>query len=125
MKPERPVVVLVFAILNLVFGGLGILGFLCGGIVLAFVFAAFSSAPPGTAIPHFPSGLVTLFAVLFIYGFIMAVVLILSGIGLLNMRRWARNAAIAYSIITIVYSIVATVINISYVGPTMQKWQSD
>jgi hypothetical protein len=125
MKPERPVVVLVFAILNLVFGGLGILGFLCGGIILAIVFAALSSAPAGTAFPHFPSGLVTLFVVLFIYGFIMAVVLVLSGIGLLNMKRWGRNTAIAYSIITIVYSIVATVINITYIGPTMQKWQSD
>jgi hypothetical protein len=125
MKPERPVVVLVFAILNLVFGGLGILGFLCGGVILAIVFAALSNAPAGASLPPFPSGLVTVFAVVFIYGFIMAVVLTLSGIGLLNMKRWGRNAAVAYSIITIVYSIVATVLNITYIGPTMQKWQND
>jgi hypothetical protein len=125
MKPERPVVVLVFAILNLVFGGLGILGFLCGGIILVFMFAVFSSAPAGTPIPPLPSGLITIFAVIFIYSLIMAVVLVLSGIGLLNMRPWARKAAIAYSIITITYSIVATVLNITHIGPTMQKWQND
>jgi hypothetical protein len=125
MRPERPVVVLVFAILNLVFGGLGIAGFLCGGIILGFMFLVFSSAPAGTPIPPLPSGLITVFVVLFVYGFIMAVVLILSGIGLLNMKRWGRNTAIAYSIITIVYSVVITVINITYIGPTMQKWQDD
>ena len=125
MKPERPVVVLVFAILNLVFGGLGVLGFLCGGVIFAFVFAALSSAPGGAPIPQFPPGLVTLLVIVFIYSFIMAIVLIISGIGLLNMKRWGRNTTIAYSIITIVYSVVSTVLNIAYIGPTMQKWQSE
>jgi len=39
MKPERPVVVLVFAILNIVFGGLQLIGLFCGGIALVFLFA--------------------------------------------------------------------------------------
>jgi hypothetical protein len=125
MKPERPVIVLVFAILNLVFGGMGILGFVCGGAAMAFVFVVLSNAPAGTTMPSFPSGLITFFVVIFVYGFIMAVVLTLSGVGLLNMKRWARNTAIAYSIITIVYSITTTVINITYAGPMMQKWQRD
>jgi hypothetical protein len=125
MKPERPVVVLVFAILNLVFGGLAILGYFCGGLALIFVFAVFSSAPSGPSFPPLPSGLVTLFVVIFLYGFIMAIALILSGIGLLNMKPWARKTAIVYSIITIVYAIVALVLNITYVGPVMQKWQDE
>jgi hypothetical protein len=125
MKPERPVVVLVFAILNLVFGGITILSFLCGGIVVAFVFAALSRVPGGTPITPLPSGLVTFFIAVFIYGFIMSIVLILSGIGLLNMRPWGRKTAIAYSIVTIAYTIIATVINITYAGPAMHKWQRD
>jgi hypothetical protein len=125
MKPERPVIVLVFAILNLVFGGMGIVSFICGGVAVAFVFAILSNSPAGRTIPSFPSGLVVFFAVIFVYGFIMAVVLTISGVGLLNMKRWARNTAIAYSIITIAYSITTTVINITYAGPTIQKWQKD
>jgi hypothetical protein len=45
MKPERPTIVLVFAILNLVFGGMGIIGFVFGAIIAALVFAVLSSGP--------------------------------------------------------------------------------
>src|SRR5438105_3654418 len=125
MKTERPVVVLVFAILNLIFGGLALLGYFCGGIGLIFMVAIFSNAPAGPSFPPLPSGLIALFVVLFFYGFIMAGVLILSGIGLLSMKPWARKAAIIYSVITIVYALIAFVINITYVGPVMQRWQDE
>lgn len=125
MKAERPVVVLVFAILNLVFGGFAILGYFCGGLALLFMFAIFSGAPAGTDAPSLPSVFVALIVGLFLYGFIMALVLIWSGIGLLNMRPWARKLAIAYGIITIVYAIIALIINIAYAGPVMQKWQNE
>jgi len=125
MNAERPVVVLVFAILNLVFGGLAILGYFCGGLGLLFFFAIFSNAPGGASFPPLPSGLIALFVVLFVYGFIMALVLIWSGIGLLSMQPWARKAAIVYSIVSIVYAVIALIINITYAGPVMQKWQDE
>jgi hypothetical protein len=84
-----------------------------------------SSAPPGAGIPAFPSGLITYFAIVLVYTLIMAVVLAVSGIGLLNMKKWARNTCIAYSIITITHSILSPIIYVTYVGPSMQNWQKD
>src|SRR3989442_1766393 len=51
MKPERPVVVLVFAILNIVFGGFGTLGMCCAGVMTVFFGAMFSSVPSSAHLP--------------------------------------------------------------------------
>jgi hypothetical protein len=125
MSRERPVIVLVFAILNLVFGSLGAVGSLCGGIAIAFLGVIFSNAPAGTPVPRFPSGFVTLMAIALTYSVIMSGVLIIAGVGLLNMRTWGRKTSVVYSVITIAYSLIYMVINITYVSPTIQKWEKD
>src|ERR1700758_1084139 len=49
MPKERPVVVLVFAILNIVFGSLGLVYSLCSGAAMGLVYGLLSSA--GSALP--------------------------------------------------------------------------
>jgi ABC-type transport system involved in cytochrome bd biosynthesis fused ATPase/permease subunit len=53
---------------------------------------------------------------------ILGVVLLISGIGLLNMGGWARIAAIAYSIVTIVVQLAELVYQLFYVNPVVNRW---
>ena len=83
----------IFAILNIVLGGLGMLA----GVVVLLVFGGIAGLVPftGDSDAMVGSAVITL-----IGGVIMAVVLVLSlpmliaGIGLLNFRPWARILAI-------------------------------
>lgn len=123
MKPERPVVVLVFAILNIIFGSLGTLAMCCVGVMTAFLGVAFSNAPAGASIPRFPPDVVVYLAIIVVSHLILSVLLLASGIGLLNMRAWARRASIAYGVVTITMSIINMPVSIIFVAPQMEKWQ--
>ena len=46
MNRQRPTVVLVMAILNFVFGGLGLFGVVCGGLALLVLVSLAKNAPP-------------------------------------------------------------------------------
>src|SRR5437763_636365 len=109
MAKQRPTMVLVIAILNFVFGGLGILGSCVGGIV-CLVMLNLPDPPPGQPNP-FPNALkflanevpsYTAFVMAgLVVGIIMAAALVLAGIGLLRMRPWARLTCILYGFVQI------------------------
>ncbi|HEV2950375.1 MAG TPA: hypothetical protein VGX70_23545 [Gemmataceae bacterium] len=123
MKPERPVVVLVFAILNIIFGGLGTLGMCCVGIMVVFLGAIFSSAPASANIPQLPTDVVVYFVIVIVSHLILSLLLLVSGIGLLNMRAWARRGSIAYGVATIAISMINAPVYVAFVAPQMEKWQ--
>src|SRR5262245_19730238 len=108
--PQRPMPVTVIAVLNFIFGGLGLLSALCGGLALLFVVLMFQNmpAPPGggpnpgkelgnvfTSIP----GFVPFTIISTILNSVLAIVLIVAGIGLLRMRNWGRITSMVYAVI--------------------------
>jgi hypothetical protein len=123
MKPERPVVVLVFAILNIIFGGLGTLAMCCVGVMVVFLGAIFSSAPASANIPQLPTDVIVYFVIVIVSHLILSLLLLVSGIGLLNMRAWARRGSIAYGVATIAISIINAPVYVAFVAPQMEKWQ--
>jgi hypothetical protein len=123
MKPERPIVVLVLAILNIIFGSLGTLAMCCVGAMTVFLGVVFSNAPAGAKPPPFPPDVLVYFAIVVVSHLVMSLLLLASGIGLLNMRAWARRASIAYGIVTIAMSIINMPVSIVFVAPQMEKWQ--
>lgn len=56
-----------------------------------------------------------------VIGLLMAVVLLASSIGSLKLKPWARKGMIAYSIITIILTIVNTVVQVAVVMPEMMN----
>jgi hypothetical protein len=60
-----------------------------------------------------------------IMGGLMAVVLIVAGVGLLRLRPWAWWACIVYSVYTILATIVNTVYTMAVVNPAMQQWAAE
>jgi hypothetical protein len=125
MNRERPVIVLVFAILNIVFGTLGALCSFCSGIMSGFAFGimnAVSTAGPMTPVPH---TVLVIGIIEYAIGFILCGGLAVSGIGLLTMKSWARKIAVVVAVLGIVVMIIVTTISITYVNPTIREWQSE
>jgi len=125
MRNERPVIVLVFAILNIVFGGLGIICSFCSGTSVGLAAGMMSAAGSTMPLTPIPSSLLTISIVEYAIGFILSAILTVSGIGLLGMNPWARRLSVAVSALGIAYALSWSTINIGYVNPAMQKWQTE
>jgi hypothetical protein len=140
MARQRPAVLTVMGILNLVFGSLGLLCGLCGGIGFLFILggagqggAGFGGGPNPFAaeadkwrfmsqeIPAFPAVRIGELVV----GFLFSTCLIVSGIGLLNMRGWGRVLALLYSLFTILLTLGSLIFTLAVVNPVQQRWILD
>jgi hypothetical protein len=135
MPPKKkPPVITVFGILNIIFGGLGLLGAICGGLA-TFAFAQVTMPGPGN--PPNPikdmleymdkhAPLYTTYMIFeIVIGLIMAVILIVAGIGLLKVRPWARWLSIAYAGVRLVLILVGLVLAILIFNPVLADWQAD
>jgi hypothetical protein len=100
--PPRPTSVTVFGILNIVFGGLGLL---CTPFGLIAIFVMPNVVNPSG------SALVWLLLSSFI-GFICTILLLTVGIGLLYQKAWARIWCLGYGWFAIIWGIVGMIVNI-------------
>jgi hypothetical protein len=122
MTRRRPTVILVVGIFNLILAGLGVLSLLCFGALVTFVgaFIGFFSLKRGDLLPppfklnylFFNGGLVLLTSAL----------LLISGIGLLRMKPWARWASVISGAILTLMPVGGLVFNIVYFNPAMEQW---
>jgi hypothetical protein len=129
-RPERPSSVLVVAILQIAFGSLGLLFSLCGG-AMQLAGGAKVFAPPGGAqavgpdvegmirarVPYYDTWQAGGLAL----GVLSGAVMLVSGIGLLRMRSWARRVTIGYAFYNIVVTIVNFVFALTVTAPVMRE----
>jgi hypothetical protein len=135
MKRERPTSVLVLAILQIVFGSLCFLLTTCGG---AFQLASANKMfkpPPGQGalkedpeekleklmeqkVPVYKSIQVAQLGL----GLVLSVALVVSGIGLLKLRPWARTLALAYAVISILETICSIVYELLFAMPVLREF---
>jgi hypothetical protein len=137
MARKRPTVLTVMGVLNIVFGGLGLACYLCVGLGLVLLFASVGGAGgafPGGINPiadmwDFMKRDVPGFAAISIgqilLSFVMSIILVVAGIGLLIMKPWGRVLSICYSIVTILAQIGALVFQLAIVNPATQRWAQD
>jgi hypothetical protein len=125
----------------MVFGALGIVGGLCGGAGLLFLFKAMpkfaaqaQAARPGTPpMPDFFAlldkhvpGFVTYIWVSLGIAALMGMLLVACGIGLLKMRGWARWGSILYATVTILMQLAGVYFQLtSNMGPAMAAYQRE
>ncbi len=125
MARQRPTAVTVMGILNIVFGSLSLLCLACSGIILLIM--ANQSGLGNPVLELFEAmrreipGYVPVTILSLTLGVLMAVLLIVAGIGLLNMRGWGRVLSIVYGIVTILTQIGAMIYQFAYVNPAMQR----
>lgn len=138
MYRHRTTPILVLAILHLVGGGLGLFGSLCGCGGLLMSNALSSAIPtmpqrPGQPPPppnaneinkymndHVP-GYLAYTVIALVLSFLLDIMLISGGIGLLNMHPWARWLSLAYAPLSILVRLVGFVYQLVWVMPAMES----
>jgi len=125
LSTVRPTILTVLGILNLVFAGLGVIGLM----IMFAMLAAVDTLRLGTPNPVFDAlrtnEVYRNFTILqTAVGCLSIIVLIASGVGLLQMRRYGRTLAIVYSIYALLAGVVGMIINIAFVfGPMLENAQ--
>lgn len=100
----RPTPVTVFGILNIVFGGLGLL---CTPLAIA---ALWIPQQPGMS--QLGPAMMAYTIVGYIVGFFCAILLLAAGIGLLYQKRWARQCSYGYGWFAIVWGIIGIILTV-------------
>lgn len=104
---KPPGVIKVFGILNIVFGGMGLL---CSPLSLIALVVPMSSKQQFGYTPFMVHWLI----VSVIIGMMGAVVMLASGIGLCKMKEWGRKLAIYYAIFGCIMPIISTIVTLSH-----------
>ena len=110
---ERPTPVLVFGILNIIFGVWSLLG-------APFSFWSVLSADPATnpAAAVYSNQLIRNWTLMSgALAVLTGLILIIAGIGLLQMRSWSRVLSIGYAIFAIVLGVITTMFNVAVLMP--------
>jgi hypothetical protein len=118
---SRPASLIVFGILNILFGVLG----LCGTAGSSVIF--FMDLPRDPAIPNPMLDLIAsnptfrlFMQVTFVLGGLASLVLLVAGVGLLLTKAWGRTLSVGYAWYAIVAGIVGLLVNWVYVmQPTL------
>jgi hypothetical protein len=110
---KRPTSVTVFGILNIVFAAFGILSVF--GSVMLFAATSATSNNPVIRIIHNNPAYAAWLEVSIGLGLIVSGALLAAGIGLLQLKPWARIISIVYSIYSLVMVPVGTAISYVYV----------
>ena len=117
----KPGSIKVFGILNIVFGALGLV---CGGFgVLVFFLATqspeFANEFNRSISSQYAKGYVRLLQISSCFYFILSVIQIACGVGLLKEKNWGRTGSLGYAVLSILSSIASTIGNIMLAkGPT-------
>jgi fumarate reductase subunit D len=133
--PERPTSITVLSILNIIFGSLGTLLYCCGGAGILFMLSMLNSAGSDPQVQELKTMWQTLENNIpgwnaFLIGSMVAalitsVILLLSGIGLLNMKNWGRMLGLTYAVLAIIVQLGSIGYNMAVVNPAMAKLQTE
>jgi hypothetical protein len=135
MPQKRPVAVVVIAVLQLVFGAIG----LCGSAVQltgaqnALTTATQVNPPPGQPSPPTAQDIEnylekkvpnyhTLTLADGVVDLVLSVLMVASGIGLLQLRSWGRLLAVVYAVLSILAKVAGTAFAFALVVPAMSDF---
>ena len=117
---RKPASLMVFGILNLVFGVLGLCSYACGSLML--VPNPDLQQDPFYELIHQSPSYQAFLVVSMGLGSVASIVLIAAGIGLLAAANWGRVLSIVYSLYALAMGIVGIAVNIMFlVVPLMEK----
>lgn len=121
---QRPTSVMVFGILNIVFGAMEFLGTLLSFLLIFLMPQIHTALPNSSAIDIVMRTpfLRTWSIGVGIVSIIATIVLIAAGIGLLRMKPWGRVASLGYAIYALCAGIIGQIINYIFLfGPLMEE----
>ena len=106
----KPASIKVFGILNIVFGAMGLI---CGGVGALFWFFAaripeFAEEFEQSMSAQYAEGYDVLVLASSCFYFLLSVLQVACGIGLLKEREWGRSGSVGYAVLTILYYVAYT-----------------
>ena len=127
-RSKRPTIISVIGILNIVFGSLGLATVICcvGPGLIMGQFAAQMPMPKAQGQPQMENPLAAMNAIpgyiatqcaQIGMGSLTGGLLLVSGIGFMKMKPWARTTAMIYSIIAMLWGVAAWIIQQKFVNP--------
>ena len=120
LPPERPTSVTVFGILNLILGGLGLCRNTMTGAELISPSSEMFRTSPTLAMMD-ESAIFCFFIIISVsLSFVAAVVLMISGIGLLKLRPYGRQLAIVFGIYSVAMKIIGLLVNVFVLFPRLK-----
>ena len=129
MARKRPTAVLVMGILNIVFGSLGLICLICGGLVILVLFAGGAAAQENRDVYTFVDkevpGYIAVTIANLVLRTVLTIILLISGIGLLSMQSWARWGSVTYGVIVILLSIASPVYQLAVLNPALDEWERE
>jgi hypothetical protein len=131
MAPQRPAFLLIFAILHLTFGGIGLLCCVCGGVMdlVGTPSALAKSNDPASAAQALRkevteqvlSQRVPLYRAYSVgnrvSSVLSSILLVAAGAGLLLVKSWGRWLSVAYALWSLLVNLVAFVYNLVFFAP--------
>jgi hypothetical protein len=131
---KKPTAVFVFGILNIVFGAMSLISFLCCGVVIGglygVVMSAYGNAPPevqkdlddlGRAFVDNVPGLVAFLIAYFAVGLMLGLMQIISGVGLVRIRPWARWMCVLWGVLEIMTIALSLFYLLAILNPGLEK----
>ncbi len=122
-SPRRTAAALTFGILNLIYGGIGLICNPVNGLGNAVAKTPPGGLPPGgnnlifeiALRPEYRRGMVAFAAV----GFVSCAILVTAGIGLLAMKAWGRRACLWYATLSLFATLCNLIFVAIYIGSPM------
>jgi hypothetical protein len=116
---QRPTSVSVFGILNIIFACFGVIGIL--GSIAMFYLPNNSNNPVLKIMQDNPT-YAAFMKISIPLGILSSVMLLTAGIGLLNLKNWARLLSIGYAIYAILFGVLGAVLNFLFIiRPLLEK----
>jgi hypothetical protein len=113
---QRPVIVTIFGILNIVFGVLGLMGMVATLVMFTFMDA---SANPALKVMNDNPNYLAWLKLNIPLGLLSCIAVIVAGIGLLKLKEWARKLSLAYAVYALVIGIIGVGLNYLWVTRPM------
>jgi hypothetical protein len=132
MPRQRPTVILIIAILHFVFGGIGLLCNICGG-VMELVGTPQAQAGAGDAqqarrkevTEQVLSTRIPLYRAYSVGNRVSSVLsctlLIASGVGLMLVQSWGRWLSVAYAVLAIIVNLIVLIYTIAFFTPAYEE----
>jgi hypothetical protein len=121
IRRRRPIAAVFFGVTNIVVGALGLVFYCCSGLMVT-ILAAERSGALWAFLSDNLRILNPMVAAYIVASLLICLLLLISGLGLLNLHNWGRLVSIVCAVLAILLNVWNVIFQLAFVGPTAQRF---